>query len=110
MFVLVAIVLLLTLSHPWNVVGFACALVCFGGELAFWHRKVRGHPEAVGAHTLIGEVGTVLSQCRPDGQVQVAGTIWAARCEAGADQGASVRVVGRRRLTLIVEPIGSDAR
>jgi membrane protein implicated in regulation of membrane protease activity len=109
-FVLVAIVLLLALPHPWNVVGFACALVCFGGELAFWHRKVRGHPEAVGAHTLIGEVGTVVSRCRPDGQVQVSGTIWAARCEAGADQGDSVRVVDRRRLTLIVEPTGSDAR
>jgi len=110
MLLLVAIVLLLALSSPWNVVGFAVALVGFCGELGFWHRKVRGRPEAVGPHTLIGEVGTVLTSCRPDGQVQVLGTIWAARCEAGADQGDSVKVVGRRRLTLIVEPDDADAR
>ena len=52
----------------------------------------------------------MLTSCRPDGQVQVLGTIWAARCEAGADQGDSVKVVGRRRLTLIVEPADADAR
>jgi membrane protein implicated in regulation of membrane protease activity len=104
MFVLLAIALLLVLPSPWNVIGFAAALVCFCGELAFWHRRVRHRPAAVGVDTMVGEVGTVVSPCRPHGQVQVLGTIWAARCAMGADQGDSVTVVGRRRLTLIVEP------
>jgi membrane protein implicated in regulation of membrane protease activity len=47
----------------------------------------------------------VFSPCRPDGQVQVAGEIWAASCAAGADSGALVRVVGRDGLKLVVEPI-----
>ena len=103
MFVIVALVLLLALPHPWNVVGFAAGLVCFIGELAFWHRTVRHHRAVVGAQTLIGEQATVISPCRPAGQVRVSGTIWAARCEAGADTGDTVMVVERDRLTLIVE-------
>ena len=46
------------------------------------------------------------STCRPDGQVQLDGEIWQARCAAGADAGDSVRVVGRDRLVLVVEPYG----
>ena len=103
MFVIVALVLLLALPHPWNVVGFAGGLVCFLGELAFWHRTVRHHRAVVGAQTLIGQQATVISPCRPVGQVRVSGAIWAARCEAGADPGDTVTVIERDRLTLIVE-------
>ncbi len=109
MFLLLAIVLLLVLSAPWNVIGFAGALVCFSGELAFWHRKVRGRPAVVGVDALIGEIGSVVSACRPFGQGRVSGTIWAARCDAGAAPGESVRVTGRRRLTLVVEKVAADA-
>ena len=104
MFVIVALVALLVLPSPWNFVGFAAGLVCFLGELAYWHRRVRGHRIAVGADTLIGEVGTVVSACRPDGQVRISGEIWAAQCDFGADPGEAVAVVGRRKLTLLVEP------
>ena len=105
MFAVVAIVLLIVLPRPWNLVGFGIALVCFLGELTFWHRRVRGNRAAVGPQTLVGERGTVVSPCRPDGQVRVQGEIWAAHCEAGADVGETVDVVGRRRLTLVVEPV-----
>jgi membrane protein implicated in regulation of membrane protease activity len=103
MFVIVALVLLIALPHPWNVAGFAAGLVCFAGEVAFWHRTVRRHRTVVGAQTLIGRQATVISPCRPTGQVRVSGTIWAARCEAGADAGDTVKVVDRDRLTLVVE-------
>lgn len=102
MFVLLAIVLLLLLPSPWNVVGFACCLVLFLGEVAFWHRRVRGQRKAVGAQTVIGETGMVVSICRPRGQVRVGGEIWAARCDEGADVGEEVTVVGRDDLTLLV--------
>jgi membrane-bound ClpP family serine protease len=102
-FVLLALVLLVVLPSPWGFVGFGIALVCFGGEVLFWQRKVRGRRAVVGADTMIGEVGTVVSACRPTGQVRVLGEIWAAQCELGAGAGDTVTVVGRRNLTLIVE-------
>ena len=103
-FVLVALVLLFVLPSPWNVVGFAGGLACFAGEVVYWHRTVRGRRAAVGAQMLIGEVGAVVSSCRPTGQVRLQGEIWAARCDAGADPGDAVEVVGRRGLTLVVRP------
>ena len=97
-----ALVLVFALPHPWNYVGFAAGLVVFGGELTFWHRKTRGQKKMVGAETLIGATGTVVTICRPNGQARVDGELWAARCEEGADVGDRVTVVGRDDLTLIV--------
>ena len=61
------------------------------------HEKglVRGQPKKVGAQNLLGKTATVVSSCRPDGQVRVGGELWAARCPNGADRGATVEVVGR---------------
>jgi membrane protein implicated in regulation of membrane protease activity len=101
---IVGLVLLFLLPYPWNVVGGTCAFVLFLGELFFWHRRVRGQPKKVGAQTLIGQTATVVSPCRPTGQVRVSGELWAARCPSGADDGATVKVVGRDGLTLIIEP------
>jgi membrane-bound serine protease (ClpP class) len=103
-FLLVAIVLLILLPSPWNFVGFVVSLVLFGGEVLFWNRRVRGERVRSDISTLVGETGTVLSPCRPDGQVQVRGEIWEARCEAGADRGDAAVVVAVEGLTLLVEP------
>ncbi len=103
MFLLLAFVLLVVLDSPWNIIGFGTCFVLFIGELLFWNRTVRRKPAAVGAHTLVGREATVTSPCRPEGQVQLDGEIWQARCAAGADVGDSVRVVSRDRLMLVVE-------
>ena len=108
MFFIIALVLLFLLPSPWNVVGFIGGLIVFGGEVLFWNRKVRSGRKAVGAQTLIGKDATVVSACRPGGQVRIAGEIWAARCSAGADAGETVTVVGRDRLTLLVEPARTE--
>jgi len=102
MFIIVALVLLLVLPVPWNVVGFAVGLICFGGEVVFWNRTVRRHQAATGADTLIGKTGTTVTDCRPDGQVRLGGEIWKARCDEGADKDAAVIVTGRKGLTLVV--------
>jgi len=60
------------------------------------------HPEAVLGRPV---EATVLDPCRPKGQVRVQGEIWEARCEAGADRGESVRIVGRDGLVLLVERV-----
>ena len=103
MFFVLAFVLLIVLDSPWNIVGFGICFILGIGEFVFWSRRVRGRPVAVGAHTLVGRQARVISPCRPEGQVQLDGEIWQARCVAGADVGDNVRVVGREQLVLVVE-------
>jgi membrane protein implicated in regulation of membrane protease activity len=106
-FLLVAIALLLVLPWPWNLVGFGTCFFLFLGEIVFWNTRVRGRRARVGAQTMIGQRATVVSACRPDGQVRLLGEIWHARCAEGADQGDTVVVTARDRLTLVVERAAS---
>lgn len=103
MFFFVALLLLLLLPAPWNLVGFVGGLVVFGSEVLFWNRRVRGRKVATGADTLIGSTAVAVSACRPGGQVRIQGEVWSARCEGGADAGEDVVVTGRDGLTLVVE-------
>ena len=107
MFLLLGVVLLFLLPGPWNLVGFGVCLVCFVGELSFWNRRVKGRAAQTGVQTLVGRTGTVTEPCRPRGQVRVAGELWEARCDAGADPGDKVRVLTVEGLTLVVEPVGT---
>jgi membrane protein implicated in regulation of membrane protease activity len=101
-FLLVGIVLLFVLPSEWNVVLFAVCLALFLGELVFWNRRVRDRRAQSGAETLIGRTATVVSACHPDGQVRLAGEIWEARCDDGADPGDTVVVTARDDLKLVV--------
>ena len=85
----------------WLPVLLLIILGCF--EVFGWSRSVRGLRVRAGAETLIGKSGRVVTPCRPVGQVSVAGELWQARCEAGADEGDTVTVVGRDGLLLTVE-------
>jgi len=102
-FFVLAIVLLLVLDDPWNWTAFGICIIfgCF--EVFGWSRSVRGLRVRAGAETLIGQTARVVTPCRPVGQVSVAGELWQARCEAGADEGEEVTVVGRDGLLLTVE-------
>jgi membrane-bound serine protease (ClpP class) len=102
-FFVLGIVLALVLPDPWDwtALGICIILGCF--EVFGWSRSVRGLRVRAGAETLIGQTGRVVTPCRPDGQVSVAGELWQARCEGGADEGDSVTVVGRDGLLLTVE-------
>lgn len=102
MFLLAAFAVLFIFDTPWNLIVSAACLVGFGGEVAFWNRRMRGRKQAVGAETLIDAEGTVVTACRPLGQVRVGGEIWEARCPEGADPGDSISVVGIEGLTLTV--------
>ena len=103
MLIFLAVVLLLLLPTPWNVVGFIVVLPLWVLELFGWNRTVKHRRKAVGAQTLIGKDAVVSTPCRPVGQVRLDGEIWEARCDAGASVGDRVRVIGRERLTLVVE-------
>ena len=102
MFLIVAIVLLVFVPWPWNLLAFVGGLLAFGVEVGFWNRRVRGKRVHVGVETLIGRTATVVSECRPYGQVRVGGELWEARCDEGADRGDEVAITGRNGLRLVV--------
>jgi membrane-bound serine protease (ClpP class) len=102
-FLIVALVLVLVLPSPWNLVAFAISLSLFVGEVLFWNRRVRDKRVSTGAETMIGASATVVRACRPHGQVRISGETWDARCEDGADPGEAVVVVARDGLVLVVE-------
>jgi len=108
MLIFLAVALLLILSPPWNVIAFLVLLPLWVLELFGWNRTTKRHKKAVGAETLIGREAVVSEPCRPVGQVRLDGEIWEARCEAGASTGDRVRITGRNRLTLIVEPLATE--
>ena len=100
-----AIVLaLFVLPAPWGLVAIAAALVVEIGETAFWVWLSKRRRPQVGAEALIGAPAEVVSPCRPIGSVRVAGELWRAQCDAGADRGDVVRIRALEGLTLLVEP------
>ena len=109
MLIVVAFALLLFAPSPWNLRGFVICMVLAVGEFYLWSRTVRTRRVAVGAEAMVGAIGVAISGCHPDGQVRVAGTIWRAHCDAGADPGDPVRVLALDELTLTVEPAPGEA-
>ena len=103
MLIFLAIARLLLLSSPWNLIAFLVLLPVWVLELFGWNRTTKRYRKSVGADTLIGREAVVSVACRPVGQVRLDGEIWEARCDAGASVGDRVRVIGRERLTLVVE-------
>ena len=90
---------------PWGIVLVALAAVFEVAETWFLIRLSRRRKIQVGAEAMVGARGVALSNCRPNGQVRVAGEIWEARCDEGADQGDPVRVTALESLVLVVEPV-----
>jgi membrane protein implicated in regulation of membrane protease activity len=104
MLLIVALVLLIFLPDPWDVIGATVFGVLGLLELFLWNRTVRRRKKVVGTQTLIGQTAEVRTTCRPHGQVFVGGELWEADCAAGADVGSRVTVRQVRGLTLEVDP------
>ena len=98
--ILVAIFLL---PMPWGLVAVIVAAVIEVVEVAFfiWYSKRR--EATTGVEALPGMTGTVAVACRPIGQVRVAGELWRAQCDEGADPGDRIVVEALGpELTLLV--------
>ncbi|MGH2920662.1 MAG: NfeD family protein [Gaiellaceae bacterium] len=76
----------------WGIVAVAGALVVEIGEAAFWVWLSKRRKPAIGAEALVGAVGIAVTDCRPSGQVRVAGEAWRATCPDGAAAGEEVVV------------------
>ena len=91
------------LPDSWAVLVIGIAAVVEVAETFFWIWLSRRGRVKVGPETLIGATAEVVAACRPRGQVRLAGELWQARCEEGADVGESVRVRALEGLTLLVD-------
>jgi membrane-bound serine protease (ClpP class) len=109
MFLLLALVLLVFLPWPWNLMGFVAGLLLFAVEVAYWQRRVRGRKVQTGVENLVGSVGEVTEALTPLGQVRVLGELWQARAASELPRGTPVRVVKVEGLTLGVEPVENGA-
>ena len=79
------------------------------GESLFWIWLSKRRRPSVGVEALVGAHATVVTPCRPLGQVRVQGELWRGRCDEGADPGDEVQVENVDGLTLVVSPVGSPA-
>lgn len=108
LFVGAILLALFFIPPPWGLLLVGVAAVIEIGETFFWISLSRRRRVRAGSETLIGAHAVVVSSCRPEGQVRVQGELWRARCEAGAGEGETVRVVARDALILFVEPTRID--
>jgi membrane-bound serine protease (ClpP class) len=102
-FLLLALLLLLLLPEPWNVVATLSALALFSLEVFYFYRRMRGVKVVTGAENLVGAVGKTLEPLDPEGHVRVQGELWQARASGAVPAGTNVRVVAIDELTLEVE-------
>lgn len=89
----------------WTVPVIIAAVALEVTETAltmWWSRRA---PPKTGPETLAGSLGRAIEDCRPLGRVRVRGEIWQARSEVDISAGTRVRVLGRDRLILLVEPM-----
>lgn len=91
------------LPSPWGIIAvFVGGIVDIAESLALlWWSKRR--KSVSGAEALVGQKAVVVTPLRPTGQVRVAGELWAARSESGADAGGEVVVRAVDGLTLSVD-------
>lgn len=92
------------LEEPWSWIAVGLGIVLEIGETLFFFWWSKRKKATVGAETLVGRTAVVSVECRPQGQVKVAGEIWQAHCEAGAAVGDEVVVRELDGLVLVVEP------
>lgn len=112
-FIVAAILLaIFVLPAPWGWVAIGVGALVEMAETIVWMKLLGRHRTTVGAEALIGAIGRTTSACRPFGEINVRGEAWRARCDAGADADAPVRVLARDGIMLVVErtaePHGSD--
>jgi membrane protein implicated in regulation of membrane protease activity len=86
------------LPAPWSYVVVIAAAVYEAVEIGFFVWYSRRRAATTGAEALPGSTAVVVEACRPLGQVRLAGELWRARCEEGADVGE----------TVVVEALGPD--
>jgi membrane protein implicated in regulation of membrane protease activity len=93
---------LFVLPWPFNLLAVLAGIGVEAGELTWGLRLARRWRPQTGAEAMIGRTAEVVVACRPTGQVRVAGELWEAHCDEGAEVGERVRIERLEGLTLVV--------
>jgi membrane-bound serine protease (ClpP class) len=104
-FLFLALLLLVFLPSPWNVVGALASVAVGLGEVVYFYRRMRREKVRTGVENLLGATGEVTEPLAPSGKVRVLGELWQARSSAELARGARVRVVAVDGLMLEVETV-----
>ena len=72
---------------PWGIATVIGGGLLDIGESVFLLRWSRRRRAVTGAEALLGKTAKVVTRCRPEGKVRIAGELWHARSAAGADPG-----------------------
>jgi membrane protein implicated in regulation of membrane protease activity len=92
------------LPSPWGIIAvFVGGTLDIVESLVLLRWSKRRKAVTGGAEALVGRTAVVATPLRPTGQVHIAGELWAARSEAGADPGDEVVVRSVDGLTLFVD-------
>jgi len=103
MFLLLALLLLIFLPSPWNVIGGLASGVLGVLEVVYWQRRMRREKVQTGVENLVGATGEVTERLDPSGKIRVLGELWQARSSSDLPPGSRVRVVALDGLTVEVE-------
>ncbi len=91
------------LPSPWGIIAVFVGGIVDIAESLILLRWSRRRKSVSGADALVGQKAVVVTPLRPVGQVRVAGELWAARSESGAEPGDEVAVRRVDGLTLFVD-------
>jgi membrane-bound serine protease (ClpP class) len=100
--------MLIKRTEPFMRISLAAILWTTAATSAFFlfiitfGLKAQRLKTTTGIEGLIGQVGTVRTPLQPDGRISLAGELWSAHCEDGAEPGERVRVEAVKGLLLIV--------
>jgi membrane-bound serine protease (ClpP class) len=103
MLLLLALLLLIFLPSPWNVIGGLATVSFEVFEVVYWQRRMRHEKVQTGVENLVGAAGEVTERLAPSGKIRVLGELWQARSSSELPPGSRVRVVAVDGLTLDVE-------
>lgn len=103
MLLLLALLLLIAVPSPWNVIGALATGVLGVFEVVYWERRMRRRKVQTGVENLVGRTGVAAERLAPSGHVRVLGEIWEANSSSEVPRGARVRVVAVNDLILEVE-------
>lgn len=103
MLLLLALLLLIAVPSPWNVIGALATGALGVVEVVYWERRMRRRKVQTGIENLVGATGEAAERLAPSGHVRVLGELWQANSRSELPRGARVRVVAVNDLTLEVE-------
>jgi membrane-bound serine protease (ClpP class) len=91
------------LPYPWGILAVVGGGALDIAESLVLIRFSRRRRAVTGVEALVGRTAVAVTACKPIGQVRVAGELWRARSDRGADAGDEVVIRAVEGMTLRVE-------